>query len=353
MTELTVYIGRFSPFHKGHADVLSRALSSSKYVLVLIGSSNRSRSLKNPFSYGERVEMIESWYEANKRPEYGNLIIEDLPDNPYNDAEWIQSVQEKVLNTVRYLDIIAKPKLTGANRDESSWYLSIFGNFFDVDLISKEESIAGLNLSATQVRDTFLQNAQDPKLSQMVPSTTLDVLSAFSKSKNYTDIVNERNYIEKYKSDWSVAPYPPIFVTVDAVVIQSGHVLVVGRKNQPGKGLYALPGGFVDPNERLDVAVLRELNEETKIEMAPAQLRGSIVAREVFDDPNRSGRGRTITHAYLFRLKDTERLPKIKPQLEECLFAKWLPLSEALNSPTMWFEDHYFILKAMYARIKS
>ena len=58
-------------------------------------------------------------------------------------------------------------------------------------------------------------------------------------------LVEEQAYIKRYKDIWADAPYAPTFVTTDAVVIQSGHVLLVKRRTAPGKGLWALPGGFL------------------------------------------------------------------------------------------------------------
>ncbi len=58
----------------------------------------------------------------------------------------------------------------------------------------------------------------------------------------------ELEHVKAYKKAWEAAPYPVKHVTVDAVVEQSGHVLVVKRRAEPGKGLLALikdDGGFL------------------------------------------------------------------------------------------------------------
>ena len=133
-------------------------------------------------------------------------------------------------------------------------------------------------------------------------------------------------------------------MTVDAVVIQSGHVLMVERKARPGKGLLALPGGFLDRGEKLVDACLRELREETRLKVPAPVLIGSIKQQQVFDDPHRSARGRTITHAFYIELAPNKALPKVKGG-DDAKQAMWVPLADL--DPAKIFEDHYFIIKEL------
>jgi bifunctional NMN adenylyltransferase/nudix hydrolase len=105
----------------------------------------------------------------------------------------------------------------------------------------------------------------------------------------------------------------------------------------------ALPGGFLDANERLKTAVIRELREETRIKVPAPVLLGSITKTEVFDDPHRSARGRTVTHAYLIELKG-EKLPKVKGG-DDASKAFWVPFADV--KPEQMFEDHFHIIQAM------
>jgi len=68
---------------------------------------------------------------------------------------------------------------------------------------------------------------------------------------NFSTVLEEFACINQYIESWSVAPYPPTFVTVDAVVIQDDHILLIRRERCPGKGLWALPGGFLDQDETI------------------------------------------------------------------------------------------------------
>ncbi|MDD1607646.1 MAG: NUDIX domain-containing protein, partial [Methylococcaceae bacterium] len=111
---------------------------------------------------------------------------------------------------------------------------------------------------------------------------------------------------------------------------------------RPGKGLAALPGGFISQYERLQDGCIRELREETKLKIPDPVLRGCIKRQHTFDDPHRSARGRTITHAFLIELPAAEDLPKVKGA-DDAEKAFWLPLADM--KPEKMFEDHYFIIR--------
>jgi 8-oxo-dGTP diphosphatase len=92
-------------------------------------------------------------------------------------------------------------------------------------------------------------------------------------------------------------PYPRPAVTCDAVVFTMRGddlaVLLIRRKEEPFRGLWALPGGYVNENESLDRAAARELAEETGISSAKLEQIGA------FGDPGRDPRGHTVTIAWL------------------------------------------------------
>jgi bifunctional NMN adenylyltransferase/nudix hydrolase len=118
---------------------------------------------------------------------------------------------------------------------------------------------------------------------------------------------------------------------------------MIKRKSEPGKGLWALPGGFLDANKDKSMVscAIRELKEETGIKVPVPVLLGSIKSNKVFDAINRSARGRTITHAYYIQLPDGE-LPKVKGQ-DDAEKASWIPIARLDSSEV--FEDHYEIIQ--------
>ncbi len=121
-----------------------------------------------------------------------------------------------------------------------------------------------------------------------------------------------------------------------------GHVLLVRRGGYPGKGLWALPGGFLEPRERLLQGALRELAEETQLGVLAPTLVEALVGVAVFDHPDRSQRGRTITHAHYFDLK-TRQLPAVTAA-DDAALAQWVPVASLPAMEEQFFEDHFHIL---------
>jgi bifunctional NMN adenylyltransferase/nudix hydrolase len=194
-------------------------------------------------------------------------------------------------------------------------------------------------INATYIRQRLFEGNLD--------ISVISTESAELAANGMTDRVREEyKHVLAYKQQFSGYPYPPIFHTVDAVVVQSGHVLLVKRGAMPGKGLLALPGGFLNAHEKRLDGMLRELREETKIKVPERVLYGNIIKEETFDEPNRSSRGRTITTAYTIMLPNGP-LPKIKGA-DDAEKAMWVPLSAVASN--MMFEDHFDIIQVMVGK---
>jgi len=120
-------------------------------------------------------------------------------------------------------------------------------------------------------------------------------------------------------------------------------VLMIRRKSEPGRGLWAVPGGFLNAatDTSVESAMLRELREETGIRVPEPVLAGNIQGKRVFDAIDRSTRGRTITHAFHIGLPDG-KLPRVRGQ-DDADKAKWIPIAE-VNSEEC-YEDHYEIIQ--------
>jgi bifunctional NMN adenylyltransferase/nudix hydrolase len=352
--DMAVFICRAQPVHLGHLSVILNGLERADHMVVLVGSSGSPRCHRNPFTFDERSQMI---WESIPDHLVNRVRIRPLEDAAYNDSKWIHGVQSNVTRAAREFGYTNEPStaLIGHNRDHSSYYLKLFPQWVSIDVANYK------NMNSTQIRNAYFSNIADMWLNDcdghkigdlpqdhIVTPAVRAFLMGFISTPAYKLIKDEYEFILKYRASWAVAPYAPTFVTVDAVVVQSGHVLVIRRGAIPGKGLWAMPGGFINADERIRDAVIRELREETGIKVPDPVLRGSIVAQDVFDDPNRSARGRTITHAFLIKLKDDAALPRVKG-MDDADKARWIPISELRRED--FFEDHIDIIMNMIARI--
>ncbi|MGF6238530.1 MULTISPECIES: bifunctional nicotinamide-nucleotide adenylyltransferase/Nudix hydroxylase [Paraburkholderia] len=326
-----IFIGRFQPLHRGHLELLRRALSLATEVCILIGSTDRPRTVKDPFSFDERRQMISSVLADDERE---RVAIAPLQDSTYNDSDWVRWVQGAVAAELG--DTAGKKiGLIGHAKDSSSYYLRMFPQWELVEVDANED------ISATEIRDQFFAERSNSFVSWAVPAPVFDWLEQFRTRPEFLQLKSEAEFIAGYKKAWAAAPYPVTFVTVDALVVHSGHILLVRRRSEPGRGLWALPGGFVEQDERLEAACLRELREETGLKLPEPVMRGSLKDRQVFDHPQRSARGRTITHAFLFHFPVGD-LPRVKGS-DDADKARWVPLNVFAQMRTVMFEDHFDI----------
>ncbi|MEG1201148.1 MAG: NUDIX domain-containing protein, partial [Comamonas sp.] len=178
-----------------------------------------------------------------------------------------------------------------------------------------------------------------PDLSQ----NSLTFLQQFSNTPAYGELQTEWQMLRKYKASWTAAPYAPVFVTVDALVRCGNEVLVIRRGHAPGKNLLALPGGFLEPRDTLWQSCLRELQEETHCEITETRLQQALQSVTVFDHPDRSLRGRTITHVHYFDLGQQDK-PSVRAD-DDAAEAFWLSIDAIRLREAEFFEDHFRILQ--------
>ncbi|MDR5865756.1 bifunctional nicotinamide-nucleotide adenylyltransferase/Nudix hydroxylase [Halomonas koreensis] len=335
-----VFIGRFQPPHLGHLAVIHEALKRARQVIVLVGSAWQARSLRNPWRFEERRRMLTSAFDDQDN---ARLEIVPLLDALYNNDVWVRDVQRKVRDLASPSQArLPRIGLIGASRGQSSYYLSLFPQWESVSVPMVE------GISASQIRERLFRSPMaaadyaSAGACHDLPPGVVDEIKAFLETEPFQQLVEEQGLLDQYRQAWAQAPYPPVFVTVSAVVVQSGHVLLVKRTAAPGKGLYALPGGFINPHERLLDACLRELRERVRLKVPEPVLKGSLRGQRLFDEPHRSWRGRTLAEAFYFALRPEQQLPRLKP-VRGGDHARWVPLADL--EPDALFEDHFFIIQ--------
>jgi 8-oxo-dGTP diphosphatase len=144
----------------------------------------------------------------------------------------------------------------------------------------------------------------------------------------------------KYTYDW-----PRPMVTVDAVVFRysagRAELLIIKRKNEPFKGKWAIPGGFVDMDEELEDAVVRELAEETGLTGV------HLWQMHTFGTIGRDPRGRQITVVFMGIANEQQANVKAGDDAAE---AKWFDIE---NLPDDMAFDHDRVAEFAIQKLKS
>ncbi|WP_423792562.1 NUDIX domain-containing protein [Methanocaldococcus indicus] len=107
--------------------------------------------------------------------------------------------------------------------------------------------------------------------------------------KRYSKKPINKKDLRKYKL------YPIPSLTVDGILEMNKKILLIKRKNNPYKDFYALPGGFVECGETLEEAIIREIKEETNLDVEVESL------FNVYSSPNRDPRGHIVTVVYILK----------------------------------------------------
>lgn len=339
----SVVLGRFQPFHKGHAKLIHQALTVAKTVYVVIGSANCYPNIKNPFTVEQRQEMIELYLRQNmSMSEISRIKFVSVNDYRYNDEKWKTEVRTAI-NEQRKDKIC----MVGFDKDADSYWLKEFGwNVHNVEPVRIVKD--GTPLSATPYRENLL-NSSNPstmisgQVEYILPKSTLEVIEKFIKTDEYKRLQEEMIYYRLEEEKFKYYPYKGSmhFCTADTVVVCNNHLLVIERKFAPGKGAWALPGGHKNENETFKACAVRELMEEVKIKVPEKVLRGSIKASHLFDHPNRCAKFNkpTVAQYIILDPNNNGSLPEIRGA-DDAKAAYWIPMHEVIKNQNKFFDDH-------------
>ena len=333
--KISVVIGRFQPFHNGHLHLVRKALQETDRLIIVLGSSNRSRSVKNPYTVSERKRMIlSSLRDISPRKE---IFFVESPDNLYKEWSWKAEIVRRV-NDLIPSGVKRQIFLYGHTKDDSSYYLKEFPEWKYVEVDSEE------CIDATNIRNAMYVDHWG--FENIVPEKVYEFLQEFATTDTFSDILEEHEFFEEEKRKFDSYPHPETlnFICSDAVVVCKGHIVLVKRKHAPGKNTWALPGGFKERTETLLDCAIRELQEETNIRVPEKVLRGSIRDHHMFDHPMRSGGIQRLSMAYYIdvRTNPDGSLPELRPA-SDALEVQWVELSDAMSRNL--FEDHLDIIQ--------
>ena len=352
MKKVSVVIGRFNAPHIGHFKLFNEAWKNSDYLIICIGSHNAAKSSKNLLSTKEISDLISLYYCNNIHIKFC-YIQDDL----YSDLAWSLQIEKEVNKTIKLLtNEECSVTLHGHHKDFTSDYLNWFPKwqYKELDSHATEHGIYHATDFRNQVlsfgeydttRETYFKHIINKFQPKNIQQAMLNLLLDKCDNGELYWLAEEHNYYKKYKESYSVLPYPPVFVTCDSFVYCKGHILVIKRKNSPGKGLLALAGGFIAQNETVKDGIIRELKEETNIDVSVEVLKKSMQFIRMYDAPTRSLRGRTITHCGFIYL-NLKELPKCVAD-DDAETANWMPIKDIHTKQNLFFEDHHHIITDM------
>ena len=322
----TVIIGRFQPLHNGHLALFEKAFSFPEEIVVVLGSARQARTPKNPFSAAEREAMIRAQFPDHK------LTFVHMRDY-HDDGAWNEAVRRAVGK---------KARLISFEKDDSTYYLRNFPEWERIPVAAQGA------LSATEVRELLFSKGEAKWLliETRVPVVISAYLKLWSMTQGFAVLQAEFEYYNDYRAKRGPGPH----VTADAVMVNDGKVLLVRRGGIPGAGLLALPGGFVEPGERLLDCAIREMHEETGLGFTTPYLEKFLTGQHVRDFPGRSLRGRVISHVFCFHL-DTREPPPIRGG-DDASEALWVSISELPGLEDSFFEDHFLVLADVLPEVK-
>ena len=144
--ELALILGRFQVFHKGHVEIVEKALEVADKVLILIGSAQESGTERNPFSYETRKDMIAKCFTKYA----DRIIIHGIPDAGLgNNQSWGDYVLDYINKHIGHLPDVA---ISGEEARRTSWFAN---TNIDEIFIPKTTDV-----SATKMRTWMVENNQ-------------------------------------------------------------------------------------------------------------------------------------------------------------------------------------------------
>lgn len=333
-----VVIGRMQGFHDDHENHIVRASLENDIVMVLIGSSNRRVSIKNPFTYDQRCTMI--YLNIMDKVDMRRVVFRPLRDTA-TDAEWVENVRHIVAQQANSGSTVA---LYGSDKDETTYYLQMFPEW------NQRFTEATSGFDATALRKAWFKGYQTDrailgtKIMDHVSPKTVMYMNALPFNEN---LQNEWEYYQNEAARFAGYPFPDTlnFSCADCVFTWNDYVAFIERARNPGRGCKALPGGFRNRGETHRVAAEREGYEETRINIPPAALAKCYRGEKLFDDGSRSlgiPRSTLAVHYDLSEMFD--EMPVLYPA-DDAADYEWIHKKHLDDRATEIYDDHLFIAK--------
>ncbi|MGX9688151.1 adenylyltransferase/cytidyltransferase family protein [Deinococcus wulumuqiensis] len=283
-----VYVGRFQPPHAAHVGSVLAALEAAPRVLVLLGSANLARSVKNPLTPAERETLFRAAL-AEAGADLRRVTFRPLPDR-FDAGLWAADVRRAAAGVYGPQ---ARLGLVGFEKDASSSYLRWFPGWARVNV----PETPGLN--ATDLRTALFEGTALPS---GLPGAVAEALGRFARSPTCARLRREWAAVQRERA---ALPAGTVLHEERWLHVQEGQVWLTHRPGPVGQGLWELPGRVLPPGE-----------------VAPA-------GDATFDHPARALVTRTLAQVHLGAAPFA-----VRP----------VSLTLALRCPRLFHEDHGVIL---------
>lgn len=328
--KLGLIIGRFQPVHDGHLSIIERSLKENDHTLILVGSSNKLPDFKNPFTAQERLKLLhDNLGEAN----YTLVSLKDKP----TDDEWIQDVIATVMNVE---DDPTQVTLYCAPKDED-WYRK--------NLLYPIVTLDNISISATQVRHAWYLD-ELWTVNKSLPKATKDFLEKHHDRERLTTeyITTKDSAMFKLQGHPFRNPMEPVSF---AVITQGNKLLVGRRKGARGYGQLGLLGGYIENTETTLDGCMREVSEESGIDLRSliTEGRARCLLQSITENLDDIGT-RTIGINYLFLISPDVDL-ELTPDGTETSELTWVSLKDVLEERELLFYNHNQVVQAAYSKL--
>lgn len=183
-----LFIGRFQPLHLGHQRLIAQALEKSEQLIILLGSADEARTLRNPWTVEERKTLI---YAHFNQRECEKIKIGAVADNS-SDAIWVDNVIKAVREFKNSDDYIT---LFGHDKDDTTYYLKLFPQW----AVDSVESVGEYN--ATAIREVYFTKCANsdadatkpnfihaPFSHPYISAITANFLTEFRQTPSYAEL---------------------------------------------------------------------------------------------------------------------------------------------------------------------
>ena len=326
---LAVCAGRFLLPNAANLALVRDALARAPRGLVFLRRAHMAPSPANPFDSGQRIAMLRAALTDDERVQADFVPLREH----WDDQRLLRDMGAAVGGEQPVTWVVAGPAPVDGEDLPTGWTL--------------QQADAGDGDAQAVAWLEQLYAAEDPArglaaLQGSLPPSALSFLREWIATPGFATVRDDWRQIAHEKRQWSVAPYPVVLVTVDAVVHAGGHVLLIKRGRSPGRGLWALPGGFLEPREPVLHAALRELVEETGLPLSMREMQKRLKGVRIFDHPERSQRGRIITHTFFFDLGDIA--PPPVQGGDDAAAAQWVKVAQLPELEARLHDDHFHML---------